>query len=164
MATNLPTSSRQNTLLQNLSRSISRSTDGLSNKVLNFVTSIGGETEAIINFSLDTSYKKISTYEMYLIFTPVNAIDSDFVKAKIYLDNYEITDLFATDLGIIGKESKRFPESLNVDILNNSILNSNQISTILNNLDKNKHTIQILNDGTSVLCNIQIAIIIQAEI
>jgi hypothetical protein len=164
LASNLPTSSRQNTLLQNLSRSISRSSDGLSNKVLNFVTSIGGDKEAIINFSLDTSYKKISTYEMYLVFTPVNAIPSDFVNAKIFLDNFEITNLFAENLGFIGTEAKRFPESLNADILNNSILNSNQISTILNNLDKNKHTIQILNDGSSVLCNIEVAIIIQAEI
>ena len=164
LVTNLPTSSRQNKLLQNISRSLSRSGEGIANKVLNFVTSIGGDTEAKLSFSLDTAYKKISTYEMYLIFTPINATFTDFVKARIFLDGNEITDLFGDNLGLTGIEAKRFPESLNADILNNSILTLTQIDNITDNTDKNKHTIQILDEGSSILCNIQVAIIIQAEI
>jgi hypothetical protein len=162
---NLPVMNKTNKLLNNISRSISRSTNSLANRVLNFSTQIEKENQQKITFSLDSSFKSIQKYEMYITVSHFNGNFEDYSKISILFDKINITSLFSgNNLEVRGAKSVRFPELLNADLLKNSILQENQISKIINNEENNKHELLIINEGNTVTSNIQITIIIEAEI
>ncbi len=161
----LPTSSKQNKLLSNIARTISRSSSTLTNRVLNFVLPVKQEPSKV-EFSLDTDYKKIKKYEMYLVITPAsNAKKFDLSRISIFIDNYKLNALFDVNvIEVLGAEAVRVPVALNIDLLNNPILQESEINSIINNEKGNKHSFTVINEGSTVETSVAISLIIESEI
>lgn len=161
----LPMSSRQNKLLNNISRTISRSTTSLTNRVLNFVLPVEGSPSQV-EFSLDTDFKKISKYEMYLVINPSNSNkEQDLSKISVFIDDYKLNALFNVNvIEVLGSKAVRIPTALNIDLLNNFLLQESEINSIINNEEGNKHSFTVINEGSTGGTSVTISLIIESEI